>query len=183
MNWNEHSAFVGEHAFLSASKYHWVNYDDEKLLATFRTAQAAAKGTELHAFAAKAISLGIKLPRNDKTINAYVNDAIGFKMTPEQPLVYSVNCFGTADAISYRKGLLRIHDLKTGTGRVSMKQLYIYASLFCLEYKVKPAEIDTELRIYQNDAVAIEQPDPDDVTHLMDLIIHFDRLIETAKGE
>lgn len=183
MNWNEHSAFAGEHAFLSASKYHWVNYDDEKLLATFRTAQAAAKGTELHAFAAKAISLGIKLPRNDKTINAYVNDAIGFKMTPEQPLVYSVNCFGTADAIAYRKGLLRIHDLKTGTGRVSMKQLYIYASLFCLEYKVKPAEIDTELRIYQNDAVAIEQPDPDDVTHLMDLIVHFDRLIENAKGE
>ena len=102
-------------------------------------------------------------------------------MTPELPLVYSVNCFGTADAIAYRKGLLRIHDLKTGTGRVSMKQLYIYASLFCLEYKVKPAEIDTELRIYQNDAVAIEQPDPDDVTHLMDLIVHFDRLIENAK--
>ena len=183
MNWNEHSAFVNAHAFLSASKYHWVNYNDEKLLATFRAAQAAAKGTELHAFAAKAIELGIKLPRNDKTINAYVNDAIGFKMTPEQPLVYSVNCFGTADAIAYRKGLLRIHDLKTGTGRVSMKQLYIYASLFCLEYKVKPAEIDTELRIYQNDSVAIEQPDPDDVTHLMDLIVHFDRLIENAKGE
>ena len=45
---------------------------------------AKQKGTELHDFAARCIKLGQKLPKSKKTLNAYVNDAIGFKMTPEQ---------------------------------------------------------------------------------------------------
>ena len=31
MNWNNHSSLKDQHAFLSASKYHWVNYDNEKI--------------------------------------------------------------------------------------------------------------------------------------------------------
>ena len=58
MNFNRHSELNGRHAFLSASKYHWVNYSDEKLETVYATALAAKKGTELHNFAAEAIRLG-----------------------------------------------------------------------------------------------------------------------------
>ena len=133
MNFNNHSNLEGMHAFLGASKYHWVNYSDEKLVSTYQKHLATLKGTELHDFAARCIKLGQKLPKSKKTLNNYVNDAIGFKMTPEQVLFYSVNCFGTADAISFRNGVLRIHDLKTGVTPAHMEQLMIYAALFCLE--------------------------------------------------
>ena len=59
----------------------------------------------------------------------------------EQALYYSDNCFGTADAISFKKNFLRIHDLKTGVTPGSMKQLLIYASMFCLEYNFLPIQI------------------------------------------
>ena len=31
MKWNDHSRISGLHAFLGASKYHWINYNEEKL--------------------------------------------------------------------------------------------------------------------------------------------------------
>lgn len=185
MIWNSHSTLEGAHAFLSASKYSWLNYDDEKLVSTFTTAQAAAHGTRLHALAAEHIRLKMRMPRNKITFNAYVNDAIGFKMDPEVVLFYSVNAFGTADAIAFdeKKGFLRIHDLKTGTGRAKMDQLMVYAALFCLEYNEKPMTLESELRIYQNDDVQIFVPNMDDIAHIMSRIIHFDKLIEKAKEE
>lgn len=183
MIFNTHSAFEGKHAFLSASKYHWINYSNDKLDNVYRTALLAAKGTELHDFAAQAIKLGIKLPRTQKTINMYVNDAIGYRMTPEQMLFYSVNCFGTADAISFRNKTLRIHDLKTGVTATSMKQLEVYTAMFCLEYGYKPYEIDIELRIYQNDDVMEHIPEDDDIVHIMDKIVTFDKQIEILKAE
>ena len=132
MNFNTHSDLEGMHAFLGASKYSWINYDEEKLAESYRNVLAKKKGTELHDFACRAIQLGIKLPKNNNTLNMYVNDAIGYKMVPEQVLYYSPNCFGTADTISFKKKLLRIHDLKTGVTKASMKQLEIYAALFFL---------------------------------------------------
>lgn len=183
MNFNKHLELAGKHAFLSASKYHWTNYTDEKLDATYRTAMAAMKGTELHNFAEQAIRLGIKLPRSQKTMNMYVNDAIGFRMEPEQILYYSDNAFGTADAMSFRKNLLRIHDLKTGVGPTSMRQLEIYVAFFCLEYRFKPTEFETELRIYQNDEVIVHVPEVDDIAHIMDKIITFDKKIDLIKME
>ena len=183
MIFNTHSQLVGKHAFLSASKYHWTNYDDEKLDRVFLTALAAQRGTELHAFAHEAIRLGIKLPRNSKTLNAYVNDAIGYRMTPEQILYYSDNAFGTADAISFRKDVLRISDLKTGIIPASERQLEIYAALFCLEYGYKPFSFAIELRIYQNDEVQIFDADPDTIAHIMDKIITFDKRIDQIKKE
>lgn len=133
MNFNNHSNLEGQHAFLGASKYHWINYSEDKVADAYSKFLATQKGTVLHAFAAQCISLGQKLPKSQKTLNMYVNDAIGYKMTPEQTLFYSENCFGTADSISYRSGLLRIHDLKTGIIPAHMEQLMIYAALFCLE--------------------------------------------------
>lgn len=177
----KHYSLEGKHAFLGASKFHWINYDEEKLAERFLTQQAAAKGTILHDFAAQCIKLGQKLPKSQKTLNMYVNDAIGFKMEPEQVLYYSDNCFGTADAIIFRNNLLRIHDLKTGVTKAHMEQLEIYAALFCLEYNKRPGDIDMELRIYQNNEILIHQPEADDILPIMDKIISFDKLIEKLK--
>lgn len=181
MNFNTHLHLTGQHAFLSASKYHWVNYDEEKLISTFTKWMAAQRGTELHEFACSAIKLGIKLPKTNKSLNLYINDAIGFKMQTEQMLYYSDNCFGTADTISFRKNFLRIHDLKTGVTPASVKQLEVYTALFCLEYNTKPSEIDIELRLYQSDEVLVHHPDPADIFGIMDKIISFDKLIEKIK--
>lgn len=183
MIFNEHSAVKGQHAFLSPSKYHWLNYSDDKLDETFRNSQAAARGTELHAFAHHAVKLGIKLPRTAKSLNAYVNDAIGFRMTAEQILYYSENCYGTVDTIAFRQGLLRIHDLKTGIIPGSIHQLEIYAALFCLEYGFKPGAITMELRIYQNDEIVVSEAETDTIAHVMSKIVTFDRRIELVKME
>lgn len=183
MNFNNHFNLNGKHAFLGASKYHWINYDEDKLAESYTRFMATQRGTVLHDFAAQCISLGQKLPRSNKTLNMYVNDAIGFKMTPEQILYYSDNCFGTADAISFRKGQLRIHDLKTGIIPAHMEQLMIYAALFCLEYKMKPSEIEMELRLYQNDEVLIHNPEVDEIVPIIDKIITFDKLLTKIKSE
>lgn len=183
MIWNRHSNLSGTHAFLGASKYHWINYDSDKLAESYSGFLAAQKGTEIHDFAAKCIQLGQKLPRNQKTLNQYVNDAIGYRMTPEQVLYYSDNCYGTADAISFKDGLLRIHDLKTGKIPAHMEQLMIYAALFCLEYKIKPGAIETELRIYQNDEVLYFKPVADDIAPIADKIITFDKIITQLNKE
>ena len=183
MNFNRHSELEGLHAFLGASKHSWVNYDEEKLEDSYLKALAKQRGTRLHDYACESIRLGIKLPKNNKTLNMYVNDAIGFKMTPEQPLFYSRNCFGTADTISFRTKKLRIHDLKTGITPASFVQLEIYAALFCLEYDVDPNEIEIELRIYQLDEIHVEEPEKEQILYIMRKIIDFDRLIERLREE
>ena len=183
MNFNRHFNLEGKHAFLSASKYHWLNYSDEKLDDYFRTYYAAQRGSELHVLAAKCITLGVKLPRTNATLNKYVNDGIGFKMTPEVTLYYSDNCFGTADTISFKRDMLRIHDLKTGTTPASMKQLDIYKALFCLEYRIDPAKIEIENHIYQSDDVIVRVPPADDILYVMDKIVAFDKRIDKLKLE
>lgn len=183
MNFNKHSNLEGQHAFLGASKYHWINYSEDKVAESYSKFLATQKGTQLHEFAAQCIRLGQKLPKSKKTLNAYVNDAIGFKMTPEQILFYSDNCFGTADAIAFRGDLLRIHDLKTGAIPAHMEQLEVYAALFCLEYKVKPADIRMELRLYQSDDILVGNPTVEDIAPIMDKIITFDRIINKIKEQ
>ena len=178
MNFNTHLDLNGRHAFLSPSNYHWINYTEEKLEQRYTTAVAAQRGSELHDFAHQAIELGIKLPANKKTLSLYVNDAIGYRMTPGQVLYYSENCFGTADAISFRRNKLRIHDLKTGVTPTSEHQLEVYAAIFCLEYRYKPFDINIELRIYQSDEVRVYDADPDNITHIMDRIVTFDKKIK-----
>lgn len=183
MNFNTHYGLEGQHAFLSPSQSAWVNYDEAKLIDRFATSRAAERGTRLHALAAELITLGVKLPNNKSTLSMYVNDAIRFRMKPEQILYYSDLCFGTADAISFerparsKKGKLRIHDLKTGVHKASMRQLHVYMAIFCLEYDEDPFTLNSELRIYQNDEVMVEEPDPNWIDELMHKIIFFDNLL------
>lgn len=178
-----HSNLEGLHAPFSPSQPSWLRYDDNRALEVYSNKKASEVGTKLHAWAAETINLGIKQPRSKKTIYAYVNDAIGFKMSTEVVLYYSDRFFGTADAISFRDNFLRIHDLKTGKIPAHMEQLEIYAALFCLEYKVKPGEIGMELRIYQNDEVLVHNPTAGDILPIMDKIIRLNKLLERYEGE
>jgi hypothetical protein len=183
MHFNKHVNLEGLHAPFSASQSAWLRYDDDKVLAVYENKKAAQKGTELHEWAKKTIDLGIKQPRSKKTLYAYVNDAIGFKMNTEVVLRYSDRFFGTADAICFRNNTLRIHDLKTGKGPVKLEQLLIYAALFCLEYKIKPGDITVELRIYQNDDILIGNPTAEDILPVMDRIIQINKMLEKLDYE
>ena len=184
MNFIKHSNLSGLHAPFSASSSAWLRYSDDKLLTVFENLKAKEIGTKLHAWAKDTIDLGIKQPRSKKTIYAYVNDAIGFKMDTEVVLYYSNNFLGTADSICFRNNILRIHDLETGkSGKIEdhIEQLEVYAALFCLEYKYKPSAIDIELRLYKQDEVLVHHPDPEKISYIMDTIIHFDELIEKSR--
>lgn len=207
MNFNNHKDLVGKHAVLAPSQPFWLEYDADKLFQKYVSGYAQSMGTSLHELAETLIRNGIKLKKTDRTLVlvhllengiprsvididriynnfvTYVNDAVGFKLTPEQPLVYSEYCFGTADAISFRNNLLRIHDYKSGTTPAKMEQLMIYAALFCLEYKFKPGEIEMELRIYQNDEVLYHNPTAEDIAPIMDTIMHSDKLLREMNGE
>ena len=183
MIFNNHSNLEGRHAFLGASKYYWLNYDEEKIADSYFKSQATQRGVILHDFAAQCIELGQKLPKSNKTLNAYVNDAIGFRMTPEQVLYYSDNCFGTADAICCRNGVLRIHDYKSGLIPSKMEQLKIYAAIFCLEYRTKPSAVKIELRLYQSDEVLCHEPAPEEIMAIIDKIIAFDAVLTKIQSE
>lgn len=184
MNFNEHWAQVGKHAFLGASQHSWLNYDEDKLVEAYNNYLAKEKGTRLHAFAAECIELRQGLPRTKAglTLNTYVNDAIGFNLQPEKVLYYSDNAFGTADSISFKNNVLRIHDLKTGATPAHVEQLYIYAALFCLEYNKKPEEIMIILRIYQNNQIFEEIPEPQTIRFIMSKIILFDKKLKDIQG-
>lgn len=212
MVFEKHLELEGEHAFLSPSQYHWINYTPEKLVDRYLKAQAVQRGTELHEYAHEAIRLNRLQPRNKDTVNMFVNDAIGFGMTSEQPLFYDYACFGTADAISYKKNFLRIHDLKTGETEAHFEQLRIYAALFCLNYQnrvrdlrkkgesdidiaryfdLSPKELHfdpeqmsgIELRIYQLNEIRQELADPRDIRDIMDIIVSSVQVIKNVKSE
>jgi hypothetical protein len=169
---------------MSASKYHWIGYDQDKFLRAFEQAEAAKRGTELHAFAHEAIRLKRRMPQNSDTVNMYINDAIGYRMTPEQLLIVNEYCFGTPDAISFSEKTmkLRISDLKTGVTQTSEKQLLVYAAMFCLEYgdamDFKAFDLTTELRIYQNNECRLYAVDAMDVVYIMDKIKTFTRVLK-----
>ena len=183
MNFKRHSNLEGLHAPFSPSQPSWLRYDDDKATEVYMNRKAAQLGTRLHQWAAETIKLGIKQPRSKKTISAYVNDAIGFGMEPEVVLFYSERFFGTADTISFRNNVLRIHDLKTGKSPVKLEQLAIYAALFCLEYNVRPGDIEIELRIYQNDDIEYGFPTAEDIVPIMDKIIRLNKILEKLDDE
>ena len=162
MNFNKHNSLEGLHAPFSPSKSSWLRYDDEKLIEVYKNLKAAEMGTRLHQWAKDTIDLGLKQPRSKKTIYAYVNDAIGFKMETEVVLFYSERFFGTADAISFRNGVLRIHDLKTGK---------------------RPVHMELELRIYQSDEILYHNPTAEDILPIMDKIVYLDKLLQKLESE
>ena len=206
MIWNEHSRLKEKHSLLSPSQCGWLNYDDEKVSNRYLNSYAPAIGTLTHSFAEEHIQYKIKLTKYKKdeallnllkqgipeesidinyiypNVQAYVNDAIKYDMTPEVILYFSDFCFGTADAISFKDSLLRIHDLKTGKSKPHMEQLLIYAALFCLEYGYDPNDISFELRIYQNSEVTGFNPTAEDINPIISKIIYFDNLLNQVKG-
>ena len=209
MLWNNHSKDVpkGSHALLGASRYSWLNYDEEELYNAYLRQYATMMGTTLHELAADLIENKVRLTKRDthlvllyllknyiprdvieldrimENLVPYVEDGIGYKMRVEQPLFYSENCFGTADTIIFdeKKNLLRIHDYKSGTTPAKLEQLEIYAALFCLEYEFKPGDINFELRIYQNGDQLIGKPEADNILPIMDEIVAKDKLVEKFK--
>lgn len=186
MKFNNHRNLSGLHAPFTASQSSWLRYDDDKVIEVYTNKKAAEIGTRMHDWAAETIKLGLKQPKSKKTICAYVNDAIGFKMDTEVVLFYSERFFGTADAICFRNGVLRIHDLKTGkVGKIEShrEQVEVYAALFCLEYRVKPGDIKFELRVYKNDDVDIWYPTAEDIAPIMDKIVHLNKLLEKIDRE
>lgn len=207
MIFDTHKELRGKHASLTPSQPFWLRYSEEQLFQKYVSSYSQVMGTSLHELAETLIKNSLKLKKGDKltvishllndgiprnvididriypNFMAYVNDAVGFKLTPEQILYYSPYCFGTADAISFRNNFLRIHDLKTGTTPAKMEQLMVYAALFCLEYKVKPGEIDTELRIYQDGEIVHHEPTAEDILPIMDCIVQNSRILERIHEE
>lgn len=192
MRWKDHSRLEGLHAPFPASGYSWIHYDDEHAAAAFKNMLAKAKGTEDHEFAATCIKRRQKIHKSpDPNLANYVNDAIGFRMSPEVLLYYSDNFFGTTDAICFRphpdkksnyKWLLRIHDLKTGVTKAKLDQLYIYAALFFLEYEVNPLETEIVCRIYQYGDILEGNPTSKEIRPIMDQIIRLDKVVEEIKS-
>ena len=121
-----------------------------------------------------------------QTLVEYVNDTIEYGMDTEVTLYYSDNAFGTTDAIKYYRRNLRIHDLKTGLKPAGFDQLVVYAGYFFLEYgkkmKLKPENVDTELRLYQSSEISICHPDPNDIYAAIDKIIELDPIIDIFKS-
>lgn len=173
------------HAIFGGSNYHWINYTPERMLEVYENSQAAERGTELHAYAQKAIELGIKQSRSKKTLNLYINDAIQFKMNPEVEVYYSPFFFGTADALSFDPfaRVLRIHDLKTGTTPAHMEQLGVYAAFFYLQHSFNPNDYTTILRIYQNDDIAELIPDSQMIIDIMNTAVSFNEMLAYKYGD
>lgn len=190
MRFNRHSELEGTHATFSASKYHWINYSDDKLDHVLEFNDAAAKGTRLHEIARRAINDGIKLSTDPEhmtepyqaTVARYVNDCVDRKMHAEVVLRYSDNFFGTADAIGYEPGLLEISDLKTGVSKVSPTQLYVYAAYFFLEYGLPPYQVRVILRIYQNGEVVEIEADTEFILHIMSRITYIEERIQARQA-
>lgn len=209
----DHSKDVpsGSHAILSPSQSSWTNYNSQEQLFNLVCSRYAQDiGTLLHKLAETAIKYKVKIPKvaarpiillwllangiprgiidvNKYTNNfcAYVNDAIGFDMSPEVVLKYSDNAFGTADAIRFndKKMHLRIHDYKSGITKPCLRQLEVYAAYFCMEYRIKPKDLTFELRIYWQDEIIVGNPTAADIVPLIDKIISSDNYIKSLKGD
>lgn len=184
MRFKKHLHLEGQHAFLSPSTYHWINYDDEKLAFRYKTLRAALEGMEQHRYAAIAIEERSVQDNEATTVGMYINQCIQYRMVPEVVLYYSPNAFGTVDAIAYRYGILRISDLKTGVTKAYEHQLEVYAALFCLEYEIDPFRVrGIELRIYQDSTCRYYQGDPELISRIMAKIVRFDQLLNHLREE
>lgn len=211
MNYQDRLKQEPKHALLGASRWQWLNDDEESLLNRVKSFYAAQVGTVIHAYAADRITYGFKLAKTDKknlifellkagipnmvvdtldfnfifeNLMNYVNDAIGFHMDPEVEVRYCEYCFGTADTIKYydKDRMLRIHDLKTGTIPAHMEQLMIYAALYCLQHRIKPLDIDYECRIYQACDILYLNPSGEEIQDVANNIVSKCAFLDKING-
>lgn len=185
MKWNDYSHLRLSHSFMSPSQYAWLNYTPDKLKTVYMNNLKKQEGTELHELASELIVRRIKLAPLKKAFNQFVNDSIGFNMESEKMLFYSLNCYGTADAIKFTEDdngkVLRVYDLKTGVTKPSFKQLDIYSAIFCLEYNKDPYDIVFIERLYQDNGFIEQIQEPDLIADIMAKIIAFDKELEEFK--
>lgn len=196
--WNNHKEYEGKHAFLGASNYHWLNWDDTSFENRYYSQFSTIIGTTMHQLAHDCILSRTKLNKHDvhlvemylykafvprdaydpevllETLIPFVNDAIGFRMSSEIILFYNMYAFGTTDAIKYdeKEGLLMIHDLKMGITPAKMEQLYLYCAFFCLEYKVSPYKLHFKTRIYQMGQIIEDDPESELIESIMNNILN-----------
>lgn len=192
MIWKRHFEIRDKHAFLSPSKGSWLRYDSKKLVENYFSEQSKERGTALHKLAHNFIEESKKsykfngtiyrMEYNDQTLNSFVNDVLDANMESEMELYYSQWCFGTADAISYKKKELRIYDLKTGVTPANIDQLKIYAAIWFLQYgkenRCTPKSVNIILRIYQNDEIVEYIPEAEEIMEIMDTIVDFSNIID-----
>lgn len=207
MQWIDHSRDLpaGSHTLFSPSQPAWMNdKSEDDIYKRYISGIATTIGTAVHEEARDCILTNTKYTKNEAKkaltkklllkpyyiprlafdadflasnfIN-YVNDALGYMMTPEVPLFYSKWCAGTADTIIFeeKKNILRIHDLKTGVTPARFYQLEGYAALFFLEYgsrfHITPGDTQIELRIYQAGEIREEFPTAEEIVPIMDSIM------------
>ena len=211
MNYPDFPKLEGKHAYLAPSKKGWENKTVGELIDGYSRSYSQLIGTAVHDIARRHIERHAKIANSDlkeirlqtieyydipefainrgvdfemifETAKRYVNDALGFRLVPEQKLCYNEDiAFGTADTISqldsvFDKRFLRIHDLKTGIKEADMAQLEKYAALFFLEFegemkrrKLSVADIEMELRIYQLGEIVVHHPTVEDIAPIMDI--------------
>ena len=196
----KHSNWEGKHSILSPSKWQWLNDDEESLKRRIISSYMPTVGKIIHDYACDRITYGQKLQKTDKkdiifellrnevprfvvsgldmntifeNLYNYINDCIGFRMSPEVGLGISDYGFGHTDCIGFneKENLLRVFDLKTGKIPAHMEQLIVYCAYFCIEYHKKPYEFNSELRIYQNNEIIFHNPQPEEVAPVIDNIV------------
>lgn len=74
--------------------------------------------------------------------------------------------------------------MKRGVKKLFLRiDILFSVALFCLEYKVKPSEIEMELRLYQNNEILYHTPTAEDIVPIMDKIITFDKVIRKIREQ
>lgn len=184
MDFNPHYELRGKHALLSPSSSAWLRYSQEKLLNFIVNNEAKKRGTRLHEWACETIKLKKRQVASD-ALGMYINYAIDNDLTPEQPLKFSDECYGTADSIGFNGKTLIIADYKSGVVGLyeetekDFEQLLIYAALFCLEYHINPKRIKVKLRIFQAEKKLSLDPDHEVIENIMSIIIDHANTIST----
>lgn len=81
----------------------------------------------------------------------------------------------------FEKTCLEFMTISRVRFRPILSSLKYTPALFCLEYRVKPTDIETELRIYQSDDILCHNPTADDISAIMNKIIVSDKIIKKIK--
>ena len=169
-----------EHAMFSPSQPSWLHDTDEEFAARYSNKKAAELGTRYHEDAARMIQNRWRMSKSSDpvadNVRAYINDAIKYQMLPEVRLEGTQDFFGTADTIIFRRGLLRVHDLKTGTTKPHMDQLRLYAAYYCMQYGINPNDIQMDLRFYQNNEIVCYEPEFGVIADIISEVRHKDEL-------